>query len=80
MVKIARQEGQKCTLNKPLYCPKNGEHLTPSEWDNEKGVLYLSLEKQGRYFPELSKLIPLRHYSRKNFGYLLAILNDAQYK
>jgi hypothetical protein len=27
MVKIARQAGQKCTLYKPLYCPKNGEHL-----------------------------------------------------
>jgi len=27
MVKIVRQAGQKCTLNKPLYCPKNGEHL-----------------------------------------------------
>jgi hypothetical protein len=27
MVKIAEEAGQKCTLNKPLYCPKNGEHL-----------------------------------------------------
>jgi len=27
MVKIVRQAGQKCTLNKPLYCPKNVEHL-----------------------------------------------------
>jgi len=27
MVKIVRQAGQKCTLNKPLYCPKNEEHL-----------------------------------------------------
>jgi hypothetical protein len=28
MVKIAKEAGQKCILNKPLYCPKNGEHLT----------------------------------------------------
>jgi len=55
-----------------------GDVNTPSEWKNEKEVLYLSLEKQGRYFPELSKLIPLRHYSRKNLGYLFAILNGAQ--
>jgi hypothetical protein len=27
MVKIINVSGQKCTLNKPLYCPKNGEHL-----------------------------------------------------
>jgi hypothetical protein len=27
MVKIAKEAGQKCTLDKPLYCPKNGEHL-----------------------------------------------------
>jgi hypothetical protein len=27
MVKIAKQAGQKCTLNKPLHCPKNGDHL-----------------------------------------------------
>jgi len=27
MVKIINLSGQKCTLNKPLYCPKNGEHL-----------------------------------------------------
>jgi len=27
MIEIAIQAGQKCTLNKPLYCPKNGEHL-----------------------------------------------------
>jgi hypothetical protein len=27
MVKIVRQASQKCTLYKPLYCPKNGEHL-----------------------------------------------------
>jgi len=27
MVKIAKEAGQKCTLNKPLYCPKDGEHL-----------------------------------------------------
>jgi hypothetical protein len=27
MVKIAKEGGQICTLNKPLHCPKNGEHL-----------------------------------------------------
>jgi len=55
-----------------------GDMNTPSEWENEKEVLYFSLEKQSEYFPELSKLIPLKHYSRKNLGYLFAILNGAQ--
>jgi len=55
-----------------------GDVSTPSEWGNEKEVFYLSLEKQGKYFPEVSNLIPLRHYSRKNLGYLFAILNGAQ--
>jgi len=27
MIEIAIQAGQKCTLNKPLYCQKNGECL-----------------------------------------------------
>ena len=28
MIEIVRQAGKICTLNKPLYCPKNGEHFT----------------------------------------------------
>jgi len=28
IIKIVRQAGKICTLNKPLHCPKNGEHLT----------------------------------------------------
>jgi hypothetical protein len=36
MVKIVRQAGQKCTLNKPLYCPKNGEHLNGGYNINEQ--------------------------------------------
>jgi hypothetical protein len=31
MVKTAKQAVQKCILNKPLYCPKNGEHLTSTD-------------------------------------------------
>jgi hypothetical protein len=27
MVKIEKQAGQKCILNKPLHCPKDGEHI-----------------------------------------------------
>lgn len=55
-----------------------GDVNTPSEWENEKEVFYLSLDKQNEYYPEVSKLIPLKHYSRKNLGYLFAILNGAQ--
>jgi len=31
MLRMASQAGQKCTLNKPLYCTKNGEHLTKNK-------------------------------------------------
>jgi len=27
MVKMVKEAGQICTLNKPLHCPKDGEHL-----------------------------------------------------
>jgi len=42
MVKIAKQAVQKCTLNKPLHCPKNGEHFT---FKHKAGKsLYLTLQ------------------------------------
>jgi hypothetical protein len=36
MVKIAKEAGQKCTLDKPLYCPKNGEHLKIASYNPEE--------------------------------------------
>jgi len=38
MLRRIRKAGQKCTLNRPLYCPNNGEHLSFSfsEWDEKR--------------------------------------------
>jgi hypothetical protein len=35
MVKIVIQAGQTCTLNKLLYCPKNGKYIT--SWSGRGG-------------------------------------------
>jgi hypothetical protein len=40
MIEIAIQAGQKCTLNKPLYCPKKGEHLNPKLYHRQGYLPY----------------------------------------
>lgn len=45
---------------------------TPPDWHAEN-IHFLSVEKQRNMFGELAELIPLRHYCRKNLGYLYAI-------
>jgi hypothetical protein len=37
----------------------------------------LTIEQQIEFFPELAKLTPTKHYSRKNFGYLHAMSHGA---
>ena len=53
-----------------------GDKKTPADY-RYKNVIYLSTAQQLQLFPELSKLIPFNHYSRKNLGYLYAIKNGA---
>jgi hypothetical protein len=55
-----------------------GDINTPPDWEREKYVFYLSIEKQKEYFPKISRLIPIKHYSRKNLGYLYAIIKGAE--
>jgi len=43
--------------------------------NNYKNCIYLDINKQKEYFPDIADLISYNHYSRKNFGYLYAIKN-----
>ena len=56
MVKIAKEAGQKCTLNKPLYCPKNGEHLN-SCFPKYTKALYYICSFNGHRFSFLKSVI-----------------------
>ncbi len=53
-----------------------GDSKTPSEFYKAVNCYYLSIEEQYRIFPELSRLIPLNSYARKNLGYAYAYLNN----
>lgn len=73
------------TINKPtetiLKHIKNKEYdtiivgdvKTPEDYHNLQ-CIYLDIATQKRLFPQLSDLIPYNHYSRKNLGYLYAIM------
>lgn len=54
-----------------------GDTKTPRDW-KIPNVTYLSVDDQIELFGELAKIIPVRHYSRKNLGYLYAIKNGAK--
>jgi hypothetical protein len=54
-----------------------GDTKTPTDWASPN-VTFLSVNDQFQMFGELAKLIPFRHYSRKNLGYLYAIQNGAK--
>lgn len=54
-----------------------GDTKTPSDWA-AGGIHYLSVNEQHRIFGKLSELIPVRHYSRKNLGYLYAVQHGAK--
>ncbi|MDZ7714100.1 MAG: STELLO glycosyltransferase family protein [Rhodovibrio sp.] len=48
-----------------------GDTITPSSWEDAP-VHFLSIDRQRQLFGEFASVAPLRHYSRKNFGYLYA--------
>jgi hypothetical protein len=54
-----------------------GDMKTPENWKC-KNVQYLSIESQKRTSYKIKKHIPLNHYCRKMFGYLLALSNGAE--
>lgn len=51
-----------------------GDVSTPSSFDLP-GSHYLDIAAQQRLYPKLSRLLPLRHYSRKNIGYIYSLRN-----
>lgn len=54
-----------------------GDTKTPADWALE-GAEFLSVARQEERYGELARLIPTRHYSRKNLGYLFAIEHGAR--
>lgn len=54
-----------------------GDQKSPRDFQLD-GVDYLSIDKQLKYFGRFASLIPRNHYSRKNIGYLYAVLNGAE--
>lgn len=53
-----------------------GDTKTPPDWRCE-GSVFLSVDKQMELYPIIAKIIPVKHYCRKNIGYLYAIQNGA---
>ena len=55
-----------------------GDLATPADWHADD-VIYLSPDRQKELFSGIAEIIPYRHYSRKNLGYLYAIASGAEY-
>jgi hypothetical protein len=49
-----------------------GDTKTPADWQHPR-CTYLSIDAQIERFSRLARLIPTRHYARKNIGYLHAM-------
>ena len=49
-----------------------GDTKTPDDWSLD-GAIYLSVEEQIEKYAEFGSRLPVRHYCRKNIGYLEAI-------
>jgi hypothetical protein len=54
-----------------------GDTKTPKNWMSPN-ITYLSVDDQMAMFGEVAAMIPVRHYSRKNLGYLYAIRHGAK--
>ena len=54
-----------------------GDTKSPKEF-NLVGCDYYSIERQKVLTFELAKTLPLKHYARKNLGYLIAISKGAE--
>ena len=50
---------------------------TPT-WESHPNIEFVSVEMQESIWPNLSKLMPFNHYSRKNLGYLYAATLGAE--
>ncbi|XP_071142264.1 uncharacterized protein [Mytilus edulis] len=47
--------------------------------ENKSRVIYLSINRQKTLYPLLSEVIPVKHFGRKNIGYMFAIHHKAKY-
>ena len=54
-----------------------GDKKSPSKF-SLKGANFFSLKKQKSLNLNLSKILPINHYSRKNLGYLIAMKNNPE--
>jgi hypothetical protein len=54
-----------------------GDTKSPKEF-NLTGCDFFSIERQQMLKFKLSKILPLKHYARKNLGYLIAISREAE--
>ena len=54
------------------------DQKTPNDWSHDN-VHFLPLSKQKELFDDYSDQIPLNSYTRKNLGYLYAIMNGAEW-
>jgi hypothetical protein len=55
-----------------------GDTKTPQNWE-ETDFDFLSINTQRRLFPNLCDLIPMKHYARKNLGYLRALKSEPEW-
>src|SRR5205809_668440 len=53
-----------------------GDTKTPDDW-SVNNIDYLSVDKQKEIFGKYADVIPYQHYSRKNLGYLYALIHGA---
>ena len=53
-----------------------GDTKTPQGWSAD-GIHFLSVDRQREIFGDFANMLPFRHYSRKNLGYLYAFMNGA---
>ena len=67
----------KISLNENINFIVVGDKKSPLKF-SLKGADYFSLEKQRSLNFNLSKILPINHYSRKNLGYLIAMNKDPE--
>ena len=67
----------KIALRKNINFIIIGDKKSPSKF-SLKGANYFSLQKQKSLNFNLSKILPVNHYSRKNLGYLIAMKNNPE--
>jgi STELLO glycosyltransferases len=53
-----------------------GDTKTPADWHCD-GAIYLSIDRQVELYPVFARAVPVKHYCRKNIGYLYAMQKGA---